>query len=77
MNTNYTVNCNVVTDFLTFCNSDSQNLPINTYGILMTLVRDTNIRVQVFWTTAGLLNTYTRTSVGAVWDSWHRIQFET
>ena len=77
MHENLTVNCNTVTDFLIFCNSNSQNLPAQTYGILMTLVRDVNIRVQVFWTTAGLLNTYTRTSVGAVWDSWHRIQFET
>lgn len=77
MRENLTVDCNTVTDFLAFCNSNSLNLPIQTYGILMTLVRDTNIRVQVFWTTAGLLNTYTRTSVDAVWDSWHRIQFET
>lgn len=74
MDSNVTIDCNEVTDFLTFCNNDSQNLPLTSYGTLMTLVRDQNIRVQLFWSSTGENMMYTRIRYVGGWGEWYRIQ---
>lgn len=74
MDSNDTIDCNEETDFLVFCNNNSLNLPLESYGILMTLVRDQNIRVQLFWssTSEGLM--YVRIRAIGGWGDWYRIQ---
>ena len=74
MDSNVTIDCNEVTDFLTFCNNDSQNLPLTSYGTLMTLVRDQNIRVQLFWSSTSENMMYTRIRYVGGWGEWYRIQ---
>lgn len=74
MDSNVTIDCNEVTDFLTFCNNDSQNLPLASYGTLMTLVRDQNIRVQLFWSSTSENMMYTRIKSIGGWGEWYRIQ---
>lgn len=74
MDSNVTIDCNEVTDFLTFCNNDSQNLPLTSYGTLMTLVRDQNIRVQLFWSSISENMMYTRIRYVSGWGEWYRIQ---
>ena len=74
MHTNETVDCNEVTDFLVFCKDDSDNLPIAHYGILMTLIRDSNIRVQIFWSSISDIMVFTRTKINGEWRVWHNIQ---
>lgn len=74
MDSNVTIDCNEVTDFLTFCNDDSQNLPLTSYGTLMTLVRDQNIRVQLFWSSTSENLMYTRIKHIGGWGEWYRIQ---
>lgn len=76
MDSNVTIDCNEVTDFLTFCNDDSQNLPIKTFGILMTLTRDQNVRLQIFGNSTAENNMYTRTKKGGKWTAWYRFQLQ-
>ena len=76
MDSNVTIDCNEVTDFLTFCNNDSQNLPIKTFGILMTLTRDQNISLQIFCVATAENHLYTRTKIGGTWTAWYRFQLQ-
>lgn len=76
MDSNVTIDCNEVTDFLTFCNNDSQNLPIKTFGILMTLTRDQNISLQIFGIATAENHMYTRTKIGGTWTAWYRFQLQ-
>lgn len=74
MNSNETIDCNETTDFLVFCNDNSENLPSASYGVLMTLVRDQNIRVQLFWSSTSENMMYTRIKQIIGWGEWYRIQ---
>lgn len=74
MDSNVTIDCNEVTDFLTFCNNDSQNLPIKTFGILVTLVRDQNVRLQFFCDSTSENHMYTRVKTVSAWKAWYRFQ---
>ena len=76
MDSNVTIDCNEVTDFLTFCNNDSQNLPIKTFGILMTLTRDQNVSLQIFGDSTAENHMYTRTKIGGTWRAWYRFQLQ-
>ena len=76
MKENLTVNCDTVANLFTFCTSDSENLPKSVYGILITIIRDANVSVQIFFDTSSINKcTYIRTKNIGVWDSWNRIQF--
>lgn len=76
MDSNVTIDCNEVTDFLTFCNNDSQNLPVKNFGILMTLTRDQNVRLQIFGVSTAENHMYTRTKIGSTWTAWYRFQLQ-
>lgn len=76
MNENLTVNCDTVANLFTFCTSDSENLPKSVYGILITIIRDANVHVQIFFDTSSSSKyVYIRTKNIGVWTAWNRIQF--
>ncbi len=76
MKENLTVNCDTVANLFTFCTSDSENLPKSVYGILITIIRDANVSVQIFFDTSSIDKCiYIRTKNIGVWGSWNRIQF--
>ena len=76
MNSNETIDCNETTKFLVFCNDDSENLPLTSYGTLMTLVRDQNIRVQLFWSSTSENRMYTRIKSVTGWGAWYLLQLQ-
>lgn len=76
MNSNETIDCNETTKFLVFCNNDSENLPLTSYGTLMTLVRDQNIRVQLFWSSTSENRMYTRIKSVTGWGAWYLLQLQ-
>ena len=76
MKESLTVNCDTVANLFTFCTYDSENLPKSAYGILITIIRDANVSVQIFFDTSSINKcTYIRTKNIGVWGSWNRIQF--
>lgn len=76
MKENLTVNCDTVANLFTFCTPDSENLPKSVYGILITIIRDANVSVQIFFDTSSIDKCiYIRTKNIGVWGSWNRIQF--
>lgn len=75
MDGNYTVDCNTVTDLFKFCNNDSNNLPEREYGVLFTIIRDSNVSLQIFFNTSSYVNVFVRTKNMGNWNEWSRVQF--